>query len=181
MLARLVSLCQSDAKPTRVCALPLIHRLVSQPFAEVLQRPTHALEQFVEYCLDYANLLDDAHDSQANPVLPAAVEMAFRASLDLSLQAGKPKLVEIVLVNLEIIYKKYDDTGMLQVVGDQIDAYKRHRQIGRIQIAWRTPADDKPTVNKRLVRPAIDDVQPVKQVYRSRQSLAESVHSQATT
>ncbi len=101
---------------------------------------------FAENWVNFAASVDDWCDllrkrrgsTDTCTEIPECVELVHKKALEVAISLELSALVAVVLVNLEIIYKKYGDKEMADRVGQQIERFKRTKNCKSVTIALRS-------------------------------------------
>lgn len=120
--------------PTRI---PLLYKMLTDKYSNVLNAKPEDLNDFILKSVDLANALDDAFDHRKTKEVPLIIEQEFWRVMDMVKVNKNARLMGVILVNLEIIYKKYQDLHMQTQVADAIEKFKNTGKVEDVVIEKR--------------------------------------------
>jgi tetratricopeptide (TPR) repeat protein len=107
----------------------LLHRTVQAYLEDEV-----SIGEYVTAYIDYANVLEDLLEKREGGRLNEMVETEFNKALNICIKEHNIKLVGLVLVNLEIVYRKWKDDIMIPRIKAAIDKFKIDRDCDGIVI-----------------------------------------------
>lgn len=124
----------------RPTSIPLFTRILADKYARVsklLESADEEVEDFVLQSVELANVIDDAFNHKETSEVPDIIEKEFWRVMDMIKIIKNVRLMGVILVNLEIIYKKYNDQYMKNKVADIIEKFKKTERFDEVVIERR--------------------------------------------